>query len=222
MEQSKQARGGQIKQFAEKAGIYIFFISWVLYTQIKWMKRHNGLGELEIRLLLGFFAGMLLAFAITKLIAKIANKADKDYEVFLNKLSLALSPGILFIFASAKEVFLTVGAVLCIVTALYIWANPFRSFMKYIIKLIYGDKFKNILLVENNKALLSIKGTYEKANPDALQSFLIDLVINLNECSELGISEIKIDFSGLKGEGEPGLKSIIEPVAQYFNLKTRH
>lgn len=222
MEQSKQARGGQIKQFAEKTGIYIFFISWVLYTQIKWMKRHNGLGELEIRLLLGFFAGMLLAFAITKLITKIANKADKDYEVFLNKLSVALSPGILFIFASAKEVFLTLGAVLCIVTALYIWANPFRSFMKYIIKLIYGDKFKNILLVENNKALLSIKGMYEKANPDALQSFLIDLVINLNECSELGISEIKIDFSGLKGEGEPELKSIIEPVAQYFNLKTKY
>lgn len=221
MEQSRQARGGQIKQFAEKAGIYIFFISWVLYTQVKWMKRHNGFGEIEIRILLGFLGGMLLAFALTKVIKKIAEKANKNYEAFLNNLSVALSPGILFIFASGKKIFLSIGIVLCVAAALYIWANPFRSFMKYILKLIYGDKFKNVLSVEGNKALLSIKGTYEKANPDALQSFLIDLAINLNECSELGIGEIKIDFSGLKGEGEPELKSIIEPVAQYFNLKTK-
>ena len=217
MEQSKQARGGQIKQFAEKTGIYIFFISLLLYTQIKWMKRHNGLGELEIRLLLGFFAGMLIAFAITKLITKIANKADKDYEVFLNKLSVALSPGILFIFASAKEVFLAIGAVLCIFTALYIWVKPFRNFIKHI---IYIEKFKNILIVENNKALINVEGTYEKANPEILQSFLIDLTINFNECCDMGIDEIKIKFSNLKEGGKEELKPIIESVAGYFNLRT--
>lgn len=216
MDRTKQTMWGLIKQFAEKTGIYIFFISWALYTQIKWMKRHNGLGEIEIRFLLGFFAGMLLAFGIIKLIQKIADKTNKNYEIFINNLSVALSPGIFFILASYNKTFRYAGIVLCIFTALYTWVKPFRNFIKH---MIYIEKFKNILIVENNKALINVEGTYEKANPEILQSFLIDLTINFNECCDMGIDEIKINFSNLKEGGKEELKPIIESVAGYFNLR---
>lgn len=219
MDRTKQTMWGLVKQFAEKTGIYIFFISWVLYTQVKWVKRHNGSGEIEIRLLLGFFAGMLLAFGIIKLIQKIADKTNKNYEAFLNKLSVALSPGIFFILASSNKIFRYAGIVFCIFTAVYIWVKPFRDFIKH---MIYIEKFKNILIVENNKALINVEGTYEKANPEILQSFLINLTINFNECCDMGIDEIKIDFSNLKEGGKEELKPIIESVAGYFNLKTTY
>ena len=64
-----------------------------------------------------------------------------------------------------------------------------------------------------------MEGTYEKSNPEMLQSFLIDLVMNLNKCSKLGIDEINIDFLGLKGDAETELKSIIDSVARHFNLR---
>ena len=217
MDRTKQTMWGLIKQFAEKTGIYIFFISWVLYAQVKWMKRHNGFGEIEIRLLLGFLVGLLLAFGIIKLIQKIAEKTNKNYEVFISNLSIALSPGIFFILASYNKTFRYAGIVLCIFTALYIWVKPFRNFIKH---MIYIEKFKNILIVENNKALINVEGTYGKANPEILQSFLIDLTINFNECCDIGIDEIKVDFSNLKEGGKEELKPIIESVAGYFNLRT--
>ncbi len=217
MDRTKQTMWGLIKQFAEETGIYIFFISLLLYTQFKWMKRHNGFEEIEIRLLLGFFAGMLLAFGIIKLIQKIADKTNKNYEAFLNNLSVALSPGIFFIIASYNKIFQYAGIVFCIFTALYMWVKPVRNFIKH---MIYIEKFKNILIVENNKALINVEGTYEKANPEILQSFLIDLTINFNECCDMGIDEININFSNLKEGGKEELNPIIESVAQYFNLRT--
>ncbi len=218
MDSKKQTIWGLIKQFAEKTGIYIFFISLLINTQLKWVKRHNGFGEIEIRLLLGFLVGLLLAFGIIKLIQKIAEKTNKNYEVFINNLSVALSPGIFFILASYNKTFLKIGIVLCIFTALYIWVKPFRKFIVLFFPVL-GEKFRNILIIENNKALINVEGTYEKANPEMLQSFLIDLVMNFNECSKLGIDEIHIDFSGLKGDAETELKSIIDSVALHFNLR---
>ncbi len=206
----------QIKQFIEWAGIYIFLVSLILFRQIKWVKKHNGYSEIEIRLLLGFLIGILLSFVIIKIIKKIAVKYNKEHETFLNRLSIALSPGILFIFASANKVFLTVGVVLCILTALYIWVKPFRDFINDI---IYVSKFKGVLTVEDNNAIIIMQGTYEKLNPKAMQSFLIDMVINFHECSEMNIGEVKVDFAGLIGNDENELKPIIESVAKYFNLR---
>jgi len=82
------------------------------------------------------------------------------------------------------------------------------------------NKFEAVLIGDNDKAFIDIKGTYEKSNPDAIQSFLIDMVINLNECSEIRIKEIKVGFSNLKGGGEEELKPMIESIAGYFNLRT--
>ena len=207
----------QIKQFIERAGIYIFFISLMLSYQISWMKRHHdGYKSMEIRLLLSFFVGMLLTFGIIKLIKKITGKINEEQETFLNNLSIALSPGIFLIFSSTNKIFFIVTAVLCILTALYIWVAPFRDFIKSI---IYVDKFKNILTIKGNNAVIKLEGTYEKANPDAMQSFLIDTVINFYECLELKVKEVKIDFSNLREKDENELKPIIESIARYFNLR---
>ena len=71
-----------------------------------------------------------------------------------------------------------------------------------------------------DKALeVMLEGTYEKANPDAMQSFLIDTVINFYECLELKVKEVKIDFSNLREKDENELKPIIESIARYFNLR---
>jgi len=123
MDRIKQFIGGPIKQLAEKTGIHIFIISLLLYTHINWIKRHNQFGHIGIRFLLSFSIGMLLAFGIIKLIKWIAKRYNKNYEAFLDNLSIALSPGIFFILAPDKRIFLYIGMILCIVIVLY-WTEP--------------------------------------------------------------------------------------------------
>lgn len=206
----------RIKQFLKQLGIYMFFVSLLLFTQLNWIKKHDRFNGIEIRLFLAFFLGTLLSFGVISIVKKIAKKYTKKYEALLDNISIAVSPGILFIFASLNSIFLIIGFTLCILFALYIWVRPFREFIKMI---VYIDKFKNILILKDNKAIIEITGMYEMANPRTLQAFLIDLVINFYECTEMKIEEIKVDFSKLKDRHENELKPIIESIARYFNLR---
>lgn len=209
----------KIRQFIERTGIYVFLISLMLFTQIDWIRKHiHRYDELniEVRLLAGFIVGVLLSLGIIELIKKIAVKTNKNSEVLLSSLAIALSPGIFFLFASKNKTFLIIGVALCILIGLYIWVKPFRDFVGSI---LYVSKFKNILTIEGNRAVINMHGIYEKANPGAIQSFLTDLVINLYECAEMKIKEVNINFATLIGRDENELKPIIEAVAGYFNLK---
>ena len=208
-----------VLQFIEQTGIYIFFISLMLYTQISWVKRYNKYTQLEARLFVVFIIGIILSFGVIALIKKIAVRAHKDHEAILKNIAVALSPGIFFIFASKNKSFLIVGFALCSLTALYIWVKPFRDFVKSV---IYIDKFKSVLIIKDNRAVIEISGIYEKANLPALQSFLIDISVNLHECSERNIKEVKIDFSNLKETNDGELKQIIESIAMYFNVQIRY
>ncbi|MDP3981374.1 MAG: hypothetical protein Q8Q33_08190, partial [Chlamydiota bacterium] len=208
IKQFPEQTGKRIKQFIEQTGIYIFFISIILATQIRWVKKSNKYDEIEIRLLLGFLAGIILSFIIIKLVEKIAHKYHRDYESFLINLSIALSPGILFIFGATNKTFRIVGIIFCAIFASYIWIKPFRDFIN---SLIYVEKFKGILTLKGDKAVIDMMGVYEKANPKAMHAFLTDMIINFYECSEMNINEIKIDFSNLEERSEDELKSIIEP-----------
>ncbi|OFW61882.1 MAG: hypothetical protein A2Z35_00665 [Actinobacteria bacterium RBG_19FT_COMBO_36_27] len=205
----------QIRQFIERIGIYIFFISLFLFTQFNWMKQRNRYSEAELRLSLAFLAGVVLSFVIIKLIKKFIKESGKKHETLLEDVSLALSPGIFFIFASINKGFLF-GAILGIPIASYILVKPFTDLVNSI---TFIDKFKGVLIIQGGRAVIDMKGTYERANPQAIQSFLIDLIINFHECSELEIWEARLNFSNLKGEGENELKPIIESVARYFNIK---
>lgn len=206
-----------IFRFMEQTGIHIFFISLMFYTQISWIKRYNKYTQLEARLFTVFIIGILASFGVSALIKKIAARANKDHEVILRNIAFALSPGILFVFASKNKSFLIIGFGLCALTALYIWVKPFRDFVKSV---IYVDKFKSALIIKDNRAVIEISGIYEKANLHTLQSFLIDLSANLHECSEKKIEEVKLDLSNLKNRNNDELKQIIEPIAKYFDIKS--
>jgi len=210
-----------IKQFLERTGVYLFFISLSLAYQLGWVKRHNKFSDIDIRLLLGFIIGVIVSFLIIEVIRNITVKikATKEYKNLIDNISIALSPGIVFIFASDKKIFLLIGVLLCMLTALYIWVKPFTDYINSIINL---DKFKNVLTVNDGLAVISLIGIYDKSNPKTMQSFLIDLVANFNECSEMKINTIKIDFSRLENRDENEMKSIIESVAVYFNLTTAY
>lgn len=205
-----------IKQFVEQTGIYMFFTSIIFATQIRLVKRHNRYDEIEIRLFLGFLAGVILSLVIIKIIEKICQKYNKDHKTLLTNLSIALSPGILFIFGSTNKDFRVAGVILCVLFAAYIWIKPFKDFIN---SLIYVEKFKGILIIQDGRAVIDVKGTYERANPKAMQSFVNELIISFYECSEQKIEDIKIDFSNLKERAENELKPVIESVARYFNLK---
>lgn len=205
----------KIRQVLEQAGIYIFLISLLLFTQLNWMKHRNRYTEIELRLFLAFVAGVILSFIIIKLVERLIAKTGNKYETLLKDISLALSPGIFFIFASINKGFL-LAPILCIPIALYIFVKPFRNFIDSV---IYIEKFKGILIIQDGRAVIDMKGTYERANPKAMQSFVNELIISFYECSEQKIEDIKIDFSNLKERAESELKPIIESVARYFNLK---
>ena len=212
----KEALLIQTKDFVERAGVYIFFISLISFTQIDWVKQHNKYNQIEARLLLSVFIGMLLSFGIINLIKKTTKKSDAKFEGFLSKLSITLTPGVLFVFASRNKIFLIAGAILCVLTALYLWVKPFRNFIKSV---VHVDKFRNTLIIKNGEAVIEVAGTYEKADLQTIQSFLIDLSINFNECAVMKIEAIKVDFSNLKEGIGNELKALLETVARYFNLK---
>ena len=179
----KSVRGGMIsiKRFLEQTGIYMFFISLILATQIRWLKKHNNYAEIEIRLFMGFLAGILLSIAIIKLIEKISFRFKKDHVSFLANLSISLSPGILFILGSTNKDFRAAGVILCVLFASYIWIKPFKDFINSV---IYIEKFKGVLVIQDNRAVIDMKGTYERSNPKAMQSFLNEMIISFYECSE--------------------------------------
>lgn len=208
-----------LKEFIERTGIYIFFISLILFTQISWIRRHihrHTELNMEARILAGVFIGALLSLGVIWLIKKIAAKINKEPEALLNNLSIALAPGIFFLFASKNKNFLIIGAILCVLAALYIWVKSFREFLNSILHI---DKFRSELIVKDNNAVIKISGVYEKADLQTMQSFLIDLALNLNECSEMKRDEVKVDIPDMDGKDENELKAIIEPIAGYFNLR---
>lgn len=205
----------KVRQFLEQTGIYIFFISLFLFTQLNWMKHRNRYTEVELRIFIAFLAGVILSFIIIKLVERLIAKTGNKCETLLMDISLALSPGIFLIFASVNKGFL-LGAILCISITLYIFVKPFKDFIDSV---IYIEKFNGVLIIQDNMAVIDMKGTYERSNPKAMQFFLNELIINFYECSEQQIEEIKIDFSNLKERAENELKPVIESVARYFNLK---
>lgn len=205
----------KVRQFLEQTGIYIFFISLFLFTQLNWMKQRNRYSEVELRLFLAFLAGAIISFIIIRLIERLIAKTGNRLETLQKDISLALSPGIFFLFASINKGFL-LAAILCIPITLYIIVKPFKDFMDSI---IYVEKFNGILLIQDNRAVIDMKGIYERSNPKAMQYFLNELIISFYECSEQQIGEIKVDFSNLKERAENELKPVIESVARYFNLK---
>ncbi len=209
----------QVKRFLEITGIYIFFVSSVLFTQLRWVKKYNKISQLEVRLMLGFLAGLLLSYIIVKLIRKIMSRYSKEDESLIRDLSFALSPGILFIFGTVTKKFLLLGLVLCALAILYVRVKSFRDFIDSI---IFIDKFKAALIIKDGRAEIDMQGTYERANPKAMQSFLSDLSISFYECSEMKIEEVKVDFSNLKEKNENELRPIIESVAGYFDLKVSY
>ncbi len=205
----------KVRQFLEQAGIYIFLISLLLFTQLNWMKHRNRYTEIELRLFLAFIAGVILSFIIIKLVERLIAKTGNKYETLLKDISLALSPGIFFLFASINKGFL-LAAILCIPITLYIFVKPFKDFIDSV---IYIEKFKGVLIIQDGRAVIAMRGIYEGANPKAMQFFLNEMIISFYECSEQQIEEIRVDFSNLKERAESELKPVIESVARYFNLR---
>ena len=204
-----------IKHLAEKFGIYLFFISFFIFIQLRWMKRHNNYALIEFRLLGAFFAGALISYGLVWLISRI--RKDKDAkDRLLKEVSVALSPGILFVFASLSKISLIIGLALCILIGFYIWYSPFRAYVKRIMDM---NKFENTLIVNNRDAVIKVSGVYERQNPELLHAFLSELINNFSRCNEQDIKEVKIDFSDLKIRDTSELKLIVESISMYFNLK---
>ena len=52
--------------------------------------------------------------------------------------------------------------------------------------------------MDNGNALIKVSGVYEKADLQTMQSFLLDLALNIHECSKNRIMEIRFEFVDLK------------------------
>jgi hypothetical protein len=204
-----------IKQVIEQSGLYIFFVSAILLTQIHVVKKYAYYNEIEVRIVLAVVAGILVAYGASFLIKQIFSIINKDSKAFLAELSSVMSPGILFVFASANKSYFFIGVGFCILSALIVWVSSVRSF---VCSIVYEDKFKTDLVVKDQNALIKITGTYEKADLMTVQSFLIDLALNFHECAQMGIFEVKLDVAELKGDDAKGIPAMIEPIAAYFNI----
>jgi hypothetical protein len=209
--------GERGRRFAERVGVYLFFVSLILFTQINWIMQHRQYAawHVEERLLLGFLVGALLAAGANALARKWAVKAGKDADAQVKKLSLALFPGILFFFAAKGRVFLALGGGLCALVALYLWSRPFRNLVD---SLFLNDAFANTLAIKDGVATLELSGVYDAANLEALELFYRDLVSNFAACRRLEIERVAVDFSGIAGCSEDELLPVFASIAGRFSL----
>jgi len=213
MEQGKRVIG--------RAGVYMFFVSLILSTQINWVVEHKHFDSLRVeeRLLFGFLAGTLLAAAIIALARNRAARAGKDPDALARELSHALSPGILFFFAAKSPAFLALGGGLCALVALYTWSRPFRSFVDSV---VFDDAFRNTMTIKDAAAAIELSGTYDTSDMRTMQTmrcFLRDLVDNFHTCRQLEIEQVKVDISRLAGNGGKELVPVIEAIAGCFALR---
>lgn len=196
-----------IKEKLEKAGIYVFFMSFGLFTQINWAKNSDSYDDFEARIFLAIIASFFLSGIVFDVLEKaVSKKADSNTKGIMAKISLSLSPGILFLFASNNVMFLYVGLVFCVVMIL----NNFLKPPKY---------FVNILEINGDVAEIKVEGIYEGKNNSALKTFLNDFILNLNECAKAKVTNIKVNFSNLEKSDGKELKAIMDEVAKYLNLE---
>lgn len=207
-----------VKCLVKQSGIYMFFVSACLLTQTHVVRKYSMYDQIEVRIFLAIVAGLVAAYGTSWLVKKMFSRFDKDGELFLSNLSTALFPGVLLVFASANKDFVYMGFSFCLLTALFVWVKPIRDF---VISIVYEDKFKSDLVIRDNNALITVTGTYERADLLTVQSFLLDLALNFHDCSERKIKEVRFDLAGLKGDEANEIRSLIEPVAAYFDISVK-
>jgi len=197
-----------IREKLGKMGIYIFFTSLALFSQTNWLKSKNSYDSLEFRIFMAIVLGVSLSAGVFLILEKILYKyyGDNTKEV-MNKLSFSLSPGFLFLFASNNMGFLYLGIGLSIFMV-------FNSFLERRPK-----GFINTLVINDNVAEIKVEGVYTKKDTTIMKAFLDDLVLNLNECVDENVLDIKVNFSRLKESDGSELKQIINDVAKYFDVE---
>ncbi len=77
------------------SGIYIFFISLFLSSQLNWIVRHDTFYKFPLREGLAVLAGFLFSYLTIKSIRRFSPFNEKN---ILKNISLALTPGLLFLF----------------------------------------------------------------------------------------------------------------------------
>lgn len=107
---------GALRILFEERGPLLFLVSLFSYSQLAWARTHGYYGDLGIRLLMAFLAGALLARGLRSLL-RATSPDHSSCAAAWRKLSLSLSPGILFIFASAEISFLALTPILCMAAA---------------------------------------------------------------------------------------------------------
>lgn len=196
-----------IKEKLEKIGIYLFFTSLAMFTQINWARSKNSYEDLELRLFLATVLALGLSALVLEILRRIISKnSNYDTENILAKISFSLSPGFLFLFASKNIVFLYLGIGFCVFTILNKFLRPPKRFI-------------NTLEIKDNVAEIKVEGTYVQKNSSALKAFVGDFILNLNECIETNVVRVKVDFSMLKESDGAGLKPMLDEIAKYFNLE---
>jgi len=196
-----------IKGKLEKIGIYLFFTSLAMFTQINWARSKNSYEDLELRLFLATVLALGLSALVLEILRRIISKNNNhDTEDILAKISFSLSPGFLFLFASKNIAFLYLGIGFCVFTILNKFLRPPKRFI-------------NTLEINGDVAEIKVEGIYEEKNSSVLKTFLNDFVLNLSECIEVNATKIKVDFSMLEKSDGKELKGMMDEVANYFNLE---
>lgn len=204
-----------VKYVVKQSGIYIFFVSAFLLTQTHVVRKYSMYGQIEVRIFLAIATGLLSAYGVSWLIKRIFSRFDRDSDLLLSNLSTALFPGVLLVFASANKNFIYISFGFCLLTALFIWVKPVSDF---VLSIVYEDKFRCCLEISDGKALVKVTGTYVSADLLTVQSFLLDLAINLHECAEKKIKVVRFDLAGLKANKTNEIMKLVEPVADYFEI----
>lgn len=196
-----------IKEKLEKIGIYVFFTSLAMFTQINWARSKNSYEDLELRLFLATVLALGLSALVLEILRRIISENNNyDTEDILAKISFSLSPGFLFLFASKNIAFLYLGIGFCVFTILNKFLQPPKRFI-------------TALEINDNVAEIKVEGTYMWENAPVLKRFLDDFILNLNECIETNVVKTKVDFSMLEKSDGKELKGMMDEVAKYFNLE---
>ncbi len=129
----------ELNIFLSRYGIYLCIISMVFYSQLRWLRLSNkGLHDIELRLFIAFFTGLLLAKGVIQFLTKFITKDNKET---LYKISMTLSPGIFFILCSRYTFFLYIIPLLCILgwivlnknSRKIIFLNKYLSYVSFLL-----------------------------------------------------------------------------------------
>ena len=133
-----------LRKTMEKTGIYFFFISLFLFTQLNWAKSHNHYQDIELRVFFALVLGIAVSFILVKLARWIFDFWIKDsilIESRLDSLSLSLFPGIFFVLGSSSGLFLIVGMIICAFSLFYTFNDSFRRFLRFV---FYQGRYQDI------------------------------------------------------------------------------